>query len=276
MPEMDETRAEKIMRAMLRKRFLDGFPEQPDTLIDFRQILDTFQSRAGEYQAASPFPFIVLDDFLPADSFRKVHAELPTLEDPSVRWGNLTTKLDDGRPAQILKYHLDNYLHMKPLVRQLIAELNSGPFSFMLSQLTGIEGLISDTMLQGAGVHLVKPGGMLRVHADYRFHPNLHLDRRINLLLYMNPDWKEEYGGHLEIWTSDMRTRVHRVLPIANRCVIFNTGDDTYHGHPRPLSCPEGMARKSIALYYFTARPAPTEKERVYGTAWQDLPEEKG
>src|SRR5204862_7094734 len=99
---------------------------------------------------------------------------------------------------------------------------------------------------------------------------------RLNLLLYMNPDWREEYGGHLEIWDREMKRCEKRILPIANRCVIFNTLDDSYHGHPHPLTCPEGMSRCAIATYYYTVdRPAVVD-QKVHSTAWQELPGEQG
>lgn len=270
----ETTRAEKIMHAMLRSRFLDSLPKKLRTLINFRAFYEICQARSEEYRNNSPFPHIVIDDFLPQKGFEVVYGALPSLDDPDIKWGNLTTILPDGRTAQARKYHLDNYLYMHPLIRQLIAEMNSGPFTFMLSELTGIHGLISDALLQGAGVHMVERGGLLRVHADFRMHPNVQLDRRLNLLLYMNPDWKEEYGGHLELWNKTMTRCEKRILPVANRCVIFSTSADSYHGHPHPLTCPQGEMRKSIALYYFTARPAP-RTEMIFGTDWQDLPNER-
>jgi hypothetical protein len=82
-------------------------------------------------------------------------------------------------------------------------------------------------------------------------------DRRLNLLLYLNKDWHEEYGGNLELWNRNMSKCEARVLPVFNRVMIFGTTDFTYHGHPDPLNCPEGMTRKSMALYYFSnGRPA--------------------
>jgi Rps23 Pro-64 3,4-dihydroxylase Tpa1-like proline 4-hydroxylase len=200
---------------------------------------------------------------------------MPRLDDPAARWGNLNASLADGRPAQARKFHLQNVLHMQPPLRQLIAEMNSGPFTFLLSQLTGIEDLVVDAQMLGGGVHLVERGGLLRVHADFRRHLSYNLERRLNLLLYMNPDWQEEYGGHLELWDSEMKTCVRRVLPIANRCVIFNTTKSSYHGHPRPLACPEGVLRKSIALYYYTVDQPTAPDPTNHATAWQELPEEK-
>jgi Rps23 Pro-64 3,4-dihydroxylase Tpa1-like proline 4-hydroxylase len=272
----EETRRQKIAEELLRRGFLEAsLPSKRDTLVDFKRFFDLAKDRAKEYRAAEPFPHVVIDDFLPEDSFRAVYDAMPRLDDASIRWGNLNANLPDGRPAQARKFHLHNVLFMKPPLRQLIAELNSGPFTMILQQLTGIRPLITDPQLQGGGVHMVERGGLLRVHADFNKHPAFQFDRRLNLLLYMNPDWKEEYGGHLELWTRDMAECKERVLPIANRCVIFSTSTDSWHGHPHPLTCPEGVARKSIALYYYTAPRVEAVDDSGHATLWQELPEEK-
>src|SRR5262249_40219371 len=184
--------------------------------------------------------------------------------------------LPDGRPSQAKKYHLQNVLLMKPPVRQLIWELNSGPFMVLLQHLTGIEWLLPDPHLQGGGVHVVGAGGLLRVHADFSKPPAFKFERRLNLLFYLNVDWKEEYGGHLELWNKDLSACVQRIAPIANRCVIFNTSLESFHGHPHPLACPPGSFRTSIALYYYTA-PTSAEDDATSGhaTLWQELPGEK-
>lgn len=272
----EETRAELVKRALQRRAFVDAqLPETRETLVDFRHLFEISKEKAKEYRSAEPFPHIVIDDFLPPDTLEKVLAGLPRIDDERVKWGNLNANLPDGRPAQSSKYHLQNVLNMSPPLRALFGELNSGPFTYVLSQLTGIDGLLVDAQLLGGGVHFVKPGGILRVHADFRRHLSYNLERRLNLLIYMNPDWREEYGGHLELWDREMKTCVKRILPIANRCVIFNTTDDSYHGHPHPLTCPEGMHRCALALYYYTAdRPASVDG-RLHSTAWQELPEEK-
>jgi Rps23 Pro-64 3,4-dihydroxylase Tpa1-like proline 4-hydroxylase len=101
------------------------------------------------------------------------------------------------------------------------------------------------------------PGGFLKVHVDFNRHPLLNLDRRLNLLVYLNEDWRDEYGGHLELWPADMSRCERRILPVFNRTVVFSTTDASFHGHPAPLACPEGMSRKSVSFYYYTnGRPA--------------------
>jgi len=272
----DNTRAELVKRALFRRAFLEAIlPDERDTLLDFRRLFELSRDRAKDYRTASPFPHIVIDDFLPQDSFEQVLAAMPQIDDPKLKWGNLDANLADGRPAQAKKYHLSNVLGMKPPVRQLIAEMNSGPFIALLSQLTSIDHLLVDAQLLGGGVHMVKPGGLLRVHADFRRHASENLERRLNLLLYMNPNWEESYGGHLELWDPALTRCEQRVLPIANRCVIFSTTADSFHGHPHPLTCPDGMLRRSIALYYYTADRASEVDQGVHSTAWQVLPHEE-
>jgi Rps23 Pro-64 3,4-dihydroxylase Tpa1-like proline 4-hydroxylase len=276
MSSQDEIRSEKVKRVLQRRAFLDSsIPKNADTLVDFLRLFEVAGDRGREYKTATPFPHIVIDDFLPDASLRTILDSLPGLDDPNIQWGNLNASLKDGRPAQLQKYHLQNVLYMKPPVRQLIAEMNSGVFTFLLAHLTGIDDLVVDAQMLGGGVHLVKPGGLLRVHSDFRRHLSYNLERRLNLLLYLNEDWKEEYGGHLELWDARMESCVHRILPVVNRCVIFNTTEKSFHGHPRPLTCPAGVLRRSIALYYYTVQRPEEVDPRKHATAWQDLPEER-
>jgi len=140
-----------------------------------------------------------------------------------------------------------------PKLLAIIDELNSAAFVEWLSELTGIPNLKPDPDLEGGGLHQIKAGGHLNIHADFTVHPHHRMwRRRVNVLVYLNEGWQEGYGGHLELWTRDMQRCFKRVLPVFNRCVIFNTDPDSYHGHPHPLTCPETTTRKSIALYYFT------------------------
>ena len=135
-----------------------------------------------------------------------------------------------------------------------------------LSELTGIPKLIPDDSLEGGGLHQSRRGGFLNIHADFTVHPHKrNWRRRANLLIYLNEDWKEEYDGHLQLWSRDMKECVQRVSPIFNRCVVFNTDDDSFHGLPDPIQCPEDMTRKSIALYYYTEEDiAPSKRATNY------------
>lgn len=96
------------------------------------------------------------------------------------------------------------------------------------------------------------------------------LDRRINMLVYMNEGWREEWGGHLELWNADMTACRQRILPTLNRTVIFSTTDTSFHGHPHPLTSPPGMTRKSISLYYYTAGRPDEERSPAHDTIFRE------
>ena len=119
--------------------------------------------------------------------------------------------------------------------------------------------------LEGGGLHQSSTGGFLNIHADYTVHPHERSwQRRANLILYLNDDWHPEYGGDLELWSADMKQCVEKVAPIANRAIIFTTDVDSFHGHPEPMRCPEGAARRSLALYYFSVEEDPLVRSTEY------------
>jgi hypothetical protein len=151
----------------------------------------------------------------------------------------------------------------------LMYHLNSMTFLKFLSSVTGIDHLISDPGFEGGGLHQIVRGGKLGVHADFNKHREFGLDRRLNLLLYLNKDWREEYGGHLQLWNRDMTSCEAKVSPIFNRVMVFGTTDFTYHGHPDPLQCPDGMTRKSLALYYFSNGRPPEEVTDEHSTLFR-------
>jgi Rps23 Pro-64 3,4-dihydroxylase Tpa1-like proline 4-hydroxylase len=196
-----------------------------------------------QYRNALPFPHIVIDDFLDAALLRKMWAAFPSTEN----------KAFFDRDQERLKFQYQPQEVSSDLVRNVFAELNSAAFLSFLEELTGIKGLISDPHYAGGGLHETKRGGHLGIHADFNVHGRLNLERRLNLLVYLNDDWPDEYGGQLELWDQEMKQCVVQVKPVLGRAVIFNTALDSFHGHPDPLSCPEDRSRRSIATYYYTA-----------------------
>ena len=156
-------------------------------------------------------------------------------------------------------------------IKQALHDLNSGPFIRFLQQLTGIQHLLPDPQLLGGGLHLVGPGGHLGIHADFNWHQELRVHRRINLLIYFNEHWLPEYDGNLELWSRDAKSCVKSIEPTFNRAVIFNTTSDSFHGHPRPLKVPVGQWRRSIAMYYYTAQRPETEIREPHNTRYKGL-----
>lgn len=206
------------------------------------------ESARPSYLRAKPFPHLVIDDFFDPTILDAVLQEFP--KPGEVAW----QKFDTGEEIKLASAAEASF---GPTTRLLLYHLNSKTFLEFLSAVTGIDNLIPDPGFEGGGLHQIVRGGKLGVHADFNKHRQYGLDRRLNMLVYLNKNWREEYGGHLELWNREMTKAEAKALPMFNRIMIFSTTDFTYHGHPDPLQCPEGMTRKSLALYYFTnGRPA--------------------
>ena len=210
----------------------------------------------SSYVSARPYPHIVLDDVLHPEVFAAAAAEFPTVDDPA--WDGYLhineTKFANPRP------------HEWGLTLQAIAGvLNGAEFVEGLGTLTGFEGLLPDQMMDGGGLHQTLRGGHLNVHTDFTAHHRIHTwRRRVNLLLYLNEDWNPDWGGALELWDASVRRCERRIEPVANRMVVFTTSPTSYHGHPDPLRCPDGVARRSLALYYFTEERRPLRHAARY------------
>jgi Rps23 Pro-64 3,4-dihydroxylase Tpa1-like proline 4-hydroxylase len=214
---------------------------------DREQCVREGKARAGQYQSAAPFPHIAMDDFLDKDVLRSLVTEFPDREG--------RTFFD--RAQERLKFQFDPNTVESGKVRNLLAELNGEPFLAFLSEMTGISGLISDPYYSGGGLHETLTGGHLSVHADFRMHGEMKVERRLNLLIYLNDDWPEFYGGQLELWDRKVRKATESILPIMGRAVVFSTDATSFHGVPEPVSCPPDRARRSIATYYYTAAEGP-------------------
>lgn len=223
---------------------------------------------ASRYREARPYPHVIIDDFLPQDVAVAMAEAFPGPADTHV-WNRLPT--DDQRGKSSLRH--ESVLPVP--IRRLIHELNSFTMVEFLEELSGISGLISDPQLVGGGIHQTRRGGRLSVHIDYSHHPRYHLFRRMNLILYLTPDWREDYGGHFELWDSRATRCIDRVLPKFNRCVVFSTSGISYHGQPEPLTCPESAQRNSVALYYYTNDSTPVSDGETHATVFKSRPGER-
>jgi len=248
----------------------DVYPERQ--LLDYGRVRAGFVAAHDAYVGADPFPHMMFDDFVAPDVTDAVLEGFPS-PDADINWRQLLATGSDGEKVQFNKQGMPHLFKIPAVARQLIWELNSSSFIRSLEKLTGIENLIPDPSLRGGGLHQILPGGLLGVHADFTHHVDYDLERRVNLLLYLNKNWEDEYEGHLELWNRDASRCVKRLRPLAGRCVIFNTDADSYHGHPRPLKCPQGVSRKSIAIYYYTLGRDDKNVEPTRRTDWQVLPE---
>lgn len=207
---------------------------------------------AEAYQSAKPYNHICIDNFLPEEVLRKVQADLTSLQDN-----------DDSQVFQRAQENLKTQYNPERLPaysRELFHAFNSRPFILFLEEMTGIKGLIPDPYYIGAGIHEVANGGHLDIHADFNLHKPMNVERRLNVLIYLNDDWREEYGGSFEVWENDMSAKVASFVPIFNRMCCFSTGSNTFHGNPEKVNHPDGEPRLSIALYYYTATWDPSRK----------------
>lgn len=218
------------------------------------------------YAQAKPFSHIVIDNFLPEPLLNKVLSEFPRMD--SIDWQTFNNSAEK-------KYASRDEMQMGETTRILLYQLNSSTFIKFLETLTGINGLIPDPHFVGGGLHQIERGGFLKMHVDFNKHTILNLDRRLNLLIYLNKDWQEEYGGHLELWDQNMTQCEQKILPIFNRCVVFSTTDFSYHGHPNPLICPENRTRKSLALYYYSNGRPSEEVTGGHSTLFKTRPDEQ-
>jgi len=223
-------------------------------LEDFAQT-SRIGAGANAYKHASPFPHAIFDNLLPAAVIEAVLKEIPEVSDcrTSVLRGHCAESSVD-----FMKFGVHDTSQFGPHTQALVAMFKSQRWMDVLSKLTGIGPLYAEPLNQGSGVHISGNGGHLSVHVDFNKGGNGELQRRVNTFLYLNPDWCAEYGGHLELWPRNVSACEQRIAPTANRYVVFTCNDFSFHGHPEPMVLPDGRARRSIAIYYYTkgGRPA--------------------
>ena len=218
--------------------------------LDIAGLNERFDALKKEYNSKKPFKYLMFDDFFSASVAEKIHDSYPTIENG--KWDG-TTYLDQKNKFQKTKFEENSVLDI------VFKELNSVEFLDWLKRLNNMEEeLVADEELFGGGLHQSINGAFLNVHVDYNIHPKTKFHRRLNVLVYMNKNWKDEYEGHLELWdlTNGKKELIGKYAPIFNRCVIFETNEISFHGHPKPLKTPAGVNRKSLATYYYTkSRP---------------------
>tara|TARA_B110001450_G_C17574583_1_gene462253 strand:+ start:228 stop:1022 length:795 start_codon:yes stop_codon:yes gene_type:complete len=218
------------------------------------------------YVSADPFPHIVFDNFFNEKFLNEVLNEFPNeLDKIGGKYSTNQEKKSFSNSPEKLSSKINDFLNFT----------NSHKFIDFINKLSVMERpLIPDPYLFGGGVHELKDGGFLNIHCDFNKHPKMNLDRRINVLIYLNHDWKDEYGGALELWDKDMKSCVQKIKPIFNRMVIFNTTNFSYHGNPDTVKLSDkSKSRKSIALYYYSnGRPSNEVSIKDHSTLWANRP----
>lgn len=209
---------------------------------------ENLERLAKEFRAGKPYPHICIDNFLQEEVANALFDNFPKMTDLRKHYNGLNENKSEGSS-------FDSYHDAFGKVQH---EIMTPEFLKLIEKLTGIKGLSIPNDFRGAGVHQGKNGSFLDVHVDFSIHPTLKLHRRLNLLIYLNKNWKPEYGGAIELWNHDVTVLEKSLLPLFNRCVIFECNEISYHGYD-VIHIPENESRKSIYAYYYT-EPAPGVK----------------
>jgi Rps23 Pro-64 3,4-dihydroxylase Tpa1-like proline 4-hydroxylase len=215
-------------------------------LINYNGLLERKAEIKAAYQSKKPFRFAMFENFFSPEQAELIYQNYPAIE--GSKWDG-TTYIDQKNKFQKNKFDQGS------VMEKLFRELNSKEFLNWLQDISEIEAeLLPDESLAGGGLHQSINGAFLNVHVDYNIHSVTKFHRRINVLVYMNKDWQDEYEGHLELWdlSNGKKDLLAKYAPAFNRCIIFETNEISFHGHPRPLKTPPNINRKSIATYYYT------------------------
>ena len=212
----------------------------------------SFVSSLRSFGNEGPFDHCVIDDFFDREIALKLESEFPNFE--SEIWHQYDNAIE-------VKKVCNNWNVFPSLTYQAFSYLNS--LEFLEQLLAGLPistRLYNDIGLNGGGWHIHKTGGKLNTHLDYSVHPKLGLQRKLNLIVYLNSSWQEDWGGALGFWSNESAKKpgklVRQILPKFNRAVLFDTTQNSWHGLPDPLKCPQNEYRKSLAMYYLCDPPA--------------------
>jgi Rps23 Pro-64 3,4-dihydroxylase Tpa1-like proline 4-hydroxylase len=205
-----------------------------------------------QYQTANPFPYIVIDNFLPEAILKSCVNEIQKHDE---WYSNQESWVEEYQKSKFYyptdTTNMNEFSNKLPITNMITEYMNSEPFINFLENLTGFQKLYKDPIMLGGGIHKIKRGGKLSVHIDYNEHPGKKWKRNLNVLVYLNENWKSDWNGNLELWDKESWKKKVEIEPLFNRVVIFSI-ENAPHGHPLPLNTPDDICRYSLALYYFT------------------------
>ncbi len=248
----DWTNEEEAPGNQLASSSLTGRAENILTYVpDPARLCGLAMKNRNNFSTASPFPHIVIDGLFPDSILDEIVKEAPARDRGTwAVWGS-GSRSEDHNVG--IKMGISSELAVGPVTRNFMLQLNSVTFLLFLSTLTGVKDLVGDPSFRGGGLHSTGRGGRLLVHADLERHPlGEPFCQMLNMITFLNRDWPDSYGGNLELWSRDGSQCVRGISPVFNRTVIFESGTNTYHGHPQPLSCPSERHRLSFASYFYT------------------------
>jgi Rps23 Pro-64 3,4-dihydroxylase Tpa1-like proline 4-hydroxylase len=220
-----------------------------------------------EFDAAIPFRHVVIDGFLEPSFAREVARAYPSFEQ-AIAQGFTFNFVNERKKVQICEA-----ARFPQPVAALNTALASSSFLADLEYITGIPGLLADKALLGGGMHITGPHGRLDVHLDFNYSEENDWFRRLNILIYLNEEWDDRWGGEVEFWDREVAVCHQALAPVLNRCVLFETSEISFHG-VRPLTCPPDRVRKSFAAYYYTKEPQANWSGETFSTVFKARPDE--
>lgn len=231
--------------------------------IDWIEVKNSFLN-------ATPFNYVAIDNFFLPEVAAKLSDEFPDYDDPMLGFHNNAIEN---------KKVYNKWDKFPPVTYKAFTFLGREEFLDMMKFLLDTDDLWLDHGLNGGGWHMHSREGNNNVHLDYNIHPKLGEQRKLNIIIYMTPNWNSEWGGGLEIWSHDDKNNqpkelVRTIENVYNRAVIFDTTQNSWHGLPKHLTCPEGVVRKSLAAYY--VRPAPVGADPRGKALFAPTEEQKG
>ena len=228
--------------------------------LDIKNLKETIQ-------VSEPYPHFCIDNFLNEEFANQIYNSFPSFQEAQ-KTGKEFNTVNEQKKIQIT-----DASKFPPAITRLNQLLASAEFIEMISDLMGIANLMADTDLTGGGIHETHSGGRLDVHVDFNYNENKKAYRRLNILIFFNKDWKEEYGGYLDIWDKDVKKCYGSFAPIFNRACGFATSGISYHG-VTPLTCPPESIRKSFASYFYTKEAPEGWSAEKHSTIFKARPDE--
>jgi Rps23 Pro-64 3,4-dihydroxylase Tpa1-like proline 4-hydroxylase len=222
-----------------------------------------------------PFKHLVIDDFFPDNLAKTCLENFPSTENKQWDYCNDSDIEIKYRTAWVSEFDIPEG------IVDAVRILNSSLFLKAMSAVFSIPKVIPDPYFSGGGLNITKPGGLLDVHVDGNYHDATGLNRRLNAILYLNPNWQNSWGGEFGLYDENGDKCVKNFAPLFNRLIIFDSHDKSFHGLPNPLNFPEGEERKSIILYYYTKDKRPLEQivtDQPHSALWKkrDLLDKRG
>lgn len=193
--------------------------------------------------SSDPTDIWIVDNFLPQNIYEAIVKQITDI--PDAQW---STFANDSSSRSECRNPVN-----APLLETLQNTFNSSKTINWLQEQIGITGLVADPHLRGGGLCKVHNGYKLDLHTDFNWNDQIKLNRKVNLILYLNECWDESWGGDLEFWDNEKTKCMHRLTPKPNRLAFWIYDTDLVHGFPNQLQTPDDTSRDNLILFYYTS-----------------------